>query len=118
MNSVLLDSDLNFESSAADFLLFLSNRSSLSRGKKLSSYYCTNKHKMSAIFSFESTIFVLLLSICTATYVRQYQPSMYHRDSTEFHKAFLYKCSVIGDRLSPYVSVMLLIMAFRVLFLQ
>ena len=73
---------------------------------------------MSAIFSFESTIFVLLLSICTATYVRQYQPAMYYRDSTEFHKAFLYKCSVVGDRLSPYVSIMLLIMAFRVLFLQ
>lgn len=73
---------------------------------------------MSALFSFESTIFVLLLSICTATYVRQYQPTLFHRDSSDFHKAFLYKCSVVGDRLSPYVSAMLLIMAFRVLFLQ
>lgn len=70
---------------------------------------------MSAIFSFESIIFVLLLTICTATFARQYRPSLFHRESEEVHKKFLYKCSVVGDRLSPYVAIALLIVAFRTL---
>ena len=71
---------------------------------------------MSALFNFESTLFVLLLIICTSTYVRQYRPSLYHRDSGDLSKQFLYKCSVIGDRLSPVVSVGCIIMGLRVLF--
>ncbi len=71
---------------------------------------------MSAFFHFESTIFVLLLLICTATYLRQYRPTLFHRDHTELHKKFLYKCSVLGDRLSPYVAAGCVVVAFRILF--
>jgi hypothetical protein len=71
---------------------------------------------MSAIFSFESTLFVLLLLICTATYVRQYRPSLFHRESTELWRQTLYKFSVIGDRLSPWVAAGCIIMGLRVLF--
>ncbi|CUG92880.1 GPI-anchored surface protein, putative [Bodo saltans] len=71
---------------------------------------------MSAILSFESTVFVLLLLVCTATYLRQYRPTLFHRDHTELHKKFLYKCSVVGDRLSPWVALGCFVMAIRVLF--
>jgi len=70
---------------------------------------------MSAILSFEGTLYVLLLTICTATYVRQYRPSLFHRDSTEMSRQFLYKCSVVGDRLSPYISVACVLFGLRVL---
>ena len=71
---------------------------------------------MSALFSFESTVFMLLLVVCTATFLRQYRPTLFHRDSSELHWAFLYRCSVIGDRLSPLVAAACVVVALRVLF--
>ncbi|CAD2214664.1 hypothetical protein AGDE_03399 [Angomonas deanei] len=73
---------------------------------------------MSVLFNVESLIYVLVLLICTATYVRQYRPTLFHRDSVEFYKKFLYKCSVVGDRLSLWVSVLCIILAFRILFVN
>lgn len=72
---------------------------------------------MSALFSFESTLVVVLLAICTATFLREKYPSLYHRDSQELHYKFLYKCSVIGDRLSPWVAIACVIMAVRIIFI-
>ncbi|AYU82821.1 Protein of unknown function (DUF1242) [Leishmania donovani] len=71
---------------------------------------------MSALFDFETVLYVLLLIVCTATYLRQFRPTLYHRDSFELYKKFLYKCSVVGDRLSPWVSICCLVLAFRVIF--
>lgn len=84
--------------------------------KRFPPFVHRSKFIMSAILSFESTIFVLLLLVCTATYLRQYRPSLFHRDSVELHKKFLYKCSVVGDRMSPWVAFGCLVMAIRVLF--
>ena len=71
---------------------------------------------MSALFNFETVLYVLLLIVCSATYLRQFRPTLYHRDSAELYKKFLYKCSVVGDRLSPWVSICCLVLAFRVVF--
>ena len=73
---------------------------------------------MSVLFSLQSTIYVLLLLICTATHIRYFRPSLYHRQSRELWKKFLYKCSVIGDRLSPVVAVGCVLVAFRILFID
>ncbi|CCW64777.1 unnamed protein product [Phytomonas sp. EM1] len=73
---------------------------------------------MSAFFDFETILYILLLTICTATYLRQYSPTLFHRDSYELYKKFLYKCSVVGDRLSPWVSICCLILAMKIIFID
>ena len=70
---------------------------------------------MSVLFDLQSTIFVLLLLICTATFIRYYRPSAFTRASEELHLKFMYKCSVIGDRCSPAVAVGCVVMALKVL---
>lgn len=70
---------------------------------------------MTVLFDLESTIFVLLLLICTATHVRYFRPTLYNRASQELYLKFLYKCSVIGDRCSVLVAVGCVVMAIRVL---
>lgn len=71
---------------------------------------------MAAIFSFESTVYVIILIICTATFTRQFRPSLFHRESPEAYKRILYKCSVIGDRCSPAVSLVCFLIGLRTLF--
>ncbi|PBJ69512.1 hypothetical protein BCY84_19585 [Trypanosoma cruzi cruzi] len=71
---------------------------------------------MSAFFDFETIAYALLLVICTATYLRQYRPTLFHRDHNELYRKFLYKCSVIGDRLSLWVALGCFVIAMRMLF--
>ncbi|CBH15430.1 Protein of unknown function (DUF1242), putative [Trypanosoma equiperdum] len=71
---------------------------------------------MSVFFDIEAAAYVLLLIICTATYLRQYSPTLFHRDHTELHRKFLYKCSVVGDRLSLWVATGCIVVAVRMLF--
>ena len=71
---------------------------------------------MSAILNFESFVYTVILVICTATYIKQLRPSMFQRDSPAFYKRFLYKCWIIGDRLSPVVSATCVFMGLRYLF--
>ncbi|EPY31087.1 protein kish-A [Strigomonas culicis] len=71
---------------------------------------------MSVLFDFETVVYILVLLICSATYIRQYRPTLFHRDSQELYKKCLYKCSVVGDRLSLWVAAVCVILAFRVLF--
>lgn len=71
---------------------------------------------MSVLFDIETILYILLLAICTATYLRQFRPTLFHRDSSELYKKFLYKCSVVGDRLSLWVSIACLCLAFKFLF--
>ena len=70
---------------------------------------------MSAILNFKSVLVVVLLFICTSTFLRQQRPSMF-REKKPGLLGLLYKGSVIGTRLSPYVCVSCFLMAGAVLF--
>ena len=71
---------------------------------------------MSALLNFQSFLIVILLFICTSTFVRQQRPSMFAEKKPGL-MGLLYKGSVIGTRLSPYVAMSCFVMAFAVLFL-
>ena len=70
---------------------------------------------MSIFFDLQTAIFVLLLCICTATHVRVFRPTWFTRESPEMYKSFLYKCWVVGDRLSPWVAGMCVVQACYIL---
>ena len=61
---------------------------------------------MSALFSLNGALIILLLVICTCTYLRQLTAirPMLDRHRTGFAGVF-WKCARIGERLSPYVAV-------------
>ncbi|KAG2235934.1 hypothetical protein INT48_004264, partial [Thamnidium elegans] len=71
------------------------------------SYYKFNI--MSAIFNFQSLLLVILLLICTCTYVRAQAPSLVDRNKTGVF-GLIWKAARIGERLSPYVSLACIIM--------
>jgi hypothetical protein len=87
------------------------------------------RRNMSAIFDFSSLVTVLLLIICTCTYVRAMRPSVFDGglsadDLASPHLSYkrrsgirgaCWKASRIGERLSPYVSVVVAAMAFHIL---
>ncbi|KAF9504104.1 hypothetical protein BS47DRAFT_1290336, partial [Hydnum rufescens UP504] len=65
----------------------------------------------SALFNFQSLLLVLLLTICTCTYVRAVAPSIVDRNKDGFLGVF-WKCARIGEkRLSPYVALACVAMA-------
>ncbi|EPQ29874.1 uncharacterized protein PFL1_02547 [Pseudozyma flocculosa PF-1] len=65
---------------------------------------------MSALFNFQSLLLVILLLICTCTYVRATAPALVDRNKQGFMGLF-FKAARIGERLSPYVSLACIIMA-------
>jgi len=67
---------------------------------------------MSALFNFNALLLVILLLICTCTYIRQVVPGMVdsRKDKNIFFGVF-WKFARIGERLSPYVSICCLVMA-------
>lgn len=69
---------------------------------------------MSALFSFSSFLVVLLLTICTCTYVKGKAPSLLN-ERTGF-KGLFWKFARIGERLSPWVAVACFCMAISVTF--
>ncbi|KAK0521156.1 hypothetical protein OC834_006773 [Tilletia horrida] len=69
---------------------------------------------MSALFNFQSLLLVILLTICTCTYVRASAPGLIDRNKQGFLGLF-FKGARIGERLSPYVSLACLIMATYVI---
>ncbi|ORX58951.1 transmembrane protein 167 precursor [Hesseltinella vesiculosa] len=75
---------------------------------------------MSAIFNFQSLILVILLLICTCTYVRAQAPSLVDRNKTGVMSnrplGLFWKAARIGERLSPYVSLACFLMAASILF--
>lgn len=76
-------------------------------------------HKNMSIFlDLNSAIFILLLIICSATHIREFRPTWFTRDSPEMYNSFLYKCSVIGNRLSPWVAALCVAQAFYILFMS
>uniref|UniRef100_A0A336LHB6 Protein kish n=1 Tax=Culicoides sonorensis TaxID=179676 RepID=A0A336LHB6_CULSO len=70
---------------------------------------------MSAIFNFQSLCSVILLLICTCTYLRSLFPSFIDRHKTGTLGIF-WKLARIGERKSPYVAVACLFMAVSILF--
>ena len=72
---------------------------------------------MSALLNFHSFLIIVLLFICTSTFVRQMRPQMVTNDpQAGFFRKMLYKGSVVGTRLSPWVSLSCMVMAVTVLF--
>mmetsp|Transcript_96090 Transcript_96090/g.277518 ORF Transcript_96090/g.277518 Transcript_96090/m.277518 type:complete len:84 (-) Transcript_96090:231-482(-) len=81
---------------------------------------------MSAIFDFSSVLMILLLMICTCTYLRELRPAIFDgskpRDANmpaHLHReglpGFCWKLSRVGERLSPFVGGSCVLMALYVL---
>ncbi|KAJ8602980.1 hypothetical protein CTAYLR_001488 [Chrysophaeum taylorii] len=88
---------------------------------------------MSAIFDFSSLITVILLFICTCTYVRAMRSTIFDENvptedeqSVDMNqpkrrggvRGICWKASRIGERVSPYVSISLVAMACHILFFK
>ncbi|KAF2491123.1 S-adenosylmethionine-dependent methyltransferase [Lophium mytilinum] len=65
---------------------------------------------MTALFNFQSLLLVILLLICTSTYLHHVFPGPMDRNKDGVLGVF-WKGARIGERLSPYVSVACVIMA-------
>jgi len=65
---------------------------------------------MSALFNFQSLLLVILLVICTCTYLRATAPSLIDRNKNGVFGLF-WKFARIGERLSPYVAIACVTMA-------
>ncbi|XP_052867508.1 protein kish [Anopheles bellator] len=70
---------------------------------------------MSALFNFQSLLSLLLLMVCTCTYLRSLFPSLVDRNKTGM-LGLCWKFARVGERKSPYISVGCLAMAFSLLF--
>ncbi|KAJ7561221.1 hypothetical protein O6H91_03G019400 [Diphasiastrum complanatum] len=69
---------------------------------------------MSALFNFQSFLTVVLLLICTCTYIKlQFQTVLSRK--TGF-RGFFWKAARIGERLSPWVGVSCLLMGLYIMF--
>ncbi|KAH9939611.1 uncharacterized protein BXZ73DRAFT_99227 [Epithele typhae] len=69
---------------------------------------------MSALFNFQSLLLVILLLICTCTYVRSVAPGIVDRNKQGFLGLF-WMSARIGERLSPYVAMACVTMAVTLL---
>eukprot|EP01134_Creolimax_fragrantissima_P003197 CFRG3197T1 len=70
---------------------------------------------MSAIFNFQSLLVVLLLMVCTCTYLHAWAPAMLDARKQGV-SGVPWKLARIGERLSPYVSFCCFVMACAVLY--
>lgn len=59
---------------------------------------------MSALFNFTSMLRTVTLLVCTSAYVKKHAPAILNKDNR--YTSLLYRASVVGERLSPYVSIM------------
>jgi hypothetical protein len=80
---------------------------------------------MSALFDFPSMLVVILLFICSMTFLRSLRPNIFNSGNPAGggaqHTGFTgiaWKVSRIGERLSPYVGGCCIIAAFYVLFIK
>ncbi|KAH3760768.1 Transmembrane protein 167 precursor [Pelomyxa schiedti] len=70
---------------------------------------------MSALFNFKSMLIVILLLICSCTYVHAHAPYLLDSHKSGLAGTF-WKMARIGERLSPWVSLCCFIMGFYTLF--
>ncbi|RNA22040.1 kish-A [Brachionus plicatilis] len=68
--------------------------------------------KMSALFNFQSLLTIVILLICTCSYVRAFAPNFLDKYKTGLRGIF-WKCARIGERKSPYVSFCCVAMALK-----
>ncbi|CCH59518.1 hypothetical protein TBLA_0B06970 [Henningerozyma blattae CBS 6284] len=66
---------------------------------------------MSALFSFRSMLQVILLLICSSTYIHCQWPSLLDRYKNHSTLGAFWKMARIGERASPYVSLACIAMA-------
>ena len=71
----------------------------------------------SALFDFPSLLVVVLLMVCSCAYLRERTGWIQQYKKTALG-GVLYKFSVLGRRLSPFVSAACLVMAFHMLFIR
>ncbi|ETV98832.1 hypothetical protein H310_08335 [Aphanomyces invadans] len=75
---------------------------------------------MTALFNFTGMLTMVLLIICTCTYIRLKMPTIFDRGQLPGkHEGFTglcWKASRIGERKSEYVAALLLAMAVHRLF--
>ncbi|RIA90424.1 hypothetical protein C1645_693558, partial [Glomus cerebriforme] len=69
----------------------------------------------SALFNFQSLLLVILLAICTCTFVKAQAPTLLDRNKTGYLLGLFWKAARIGERLSPYVSLACIAMAISIL---
>ncbi|SCV15443.1 Protein kish [Nakaseomyces glabratus] len=68
---------------------------------------------MSALFNFASLLQVILLLICSCTYIHTQWPSLLDRYKNHDILGAFWKMARIGERASPYVSVACILMAIN-----
>ncbi len=97
---------------------------------------------MSALFDFPSLLVVILLFICTMTFLRSLYPNIFDSNASQSDmdahsnnsgnmtigsnmkasheglKGICWKASRIGERISPYIAVSCVVMAIHVLFIK
>ena len=66
---------------------------------------------MSALFNFNSLIQVILLLICSCTYVHTQWPSLLDRYKDHEALGAFWKMARLGERASPYVSLACILVA-------
>mmetsp|Transcript_5852 Transcript_5852/g.6846 ORF Transcript_5852/g.6846 Transcript_5852/m.6846 type:complete len:86 (-) Transcript_5852:30-287(-) len=83
-------------------------------------YQSIRVRKMSALFNFQGFLTIIILLICTASYVRETKLNSILNLDAHKHgfRGIIRKFAVIGDRLSPYVSVSCIVFAFANLFFR
>ncbi|CAK9213479.1 unnamed protein product [Sphagnum troendelagicum] len=69
---------------------------------------------VSALFDFQDFLTVVLLIICTCTYIKIHFPKIL--DHRTGFRGFFWKAARIGERLSPWVAACCLLMGLRILF--
>ncbi|XP_011621812.1 protein kish [Amborella trichopoda] len=69
---------------------------------------------MSALFNFQSFLSLILLFICTCTYVKMIFPALLDRKIG--FRGFFWKAARIGERLCPWVSAACFIMGIAIIF--
>ncbi|CAF2339794.1 unnamed protein product [Brassica rapa subsp. trilocularis] len=73
-----------------------------------------NVYVQSALFNFHSFLTVVLLVICTCTYLKMQFPAILEQ-KTGF-RGFFWKAARIGERLSPWMSVGCFMMGVSIIF--
>ncbi|KAJ9642507.1 hypothetical protein H2201_007913 [Coniosporium apollinis] len=68
---------------------------------------------MTALFNFQSLLLVILLTICTSSYLHYVMPGPLDRNKDGVF-GIVWKCARIGERLSPYVSLCCVAMAVSI----
>ncbi|AQZ10369.1 KSH1 (YNL024C-A) [Zygosaccharomyces parabailii] len=66
---------------------------------------------MSALFNFKSLLQVILLLICSCTYIHSQWPSLLDRYRDHGVLSAFWKMARVGERASPYVSIACILMA-------